>query len=171
MGEGKHFFVTEALAALAHVPVKVAARILGAGNAAAVAALSWKASLGARLASRIQTRIAHVPPTEALSVETDAYPMDEAAMRLQLNSFQPATETDTETDAEEPPGGGPVDPDWATAGTNPAQEIAEPDWATGETDPAQEIAEPDWAQDETLTDEETNEDAKEEQPDKAAPNA
>ena len=129
VGEGKHFFVTEALAALAHVPVKMAARILGAGNAAAVAALSWKASLGARLASRIQTRIAHVPPTEALSVETDAYPMDEAAMRLQLDSFQPATETNTETDAEEQPdAAGPVDPDWATGETNPTQKIAEPDW-------------------------------------------
>ncbi|PCJ59108.1 MAG: hypothetical protein COA65_06650 [Rhodospirillaceae bacterium] len=150
VGEGKHFFVTEALAALAHVPVKMAARILGAGNAAAVAALSWKASLGARLASRIQTRIAHVPPTEALSVETDTYPMDEAAMRLQLDSFQSATEMEIDAATGEPPsGGGLMEPDWATGETNPAQQVAEPDWATGDANPAQQVAEPDWATGET----------------------
>ena len=164
VGEGKHFFVTEALAALAHMPVKMAARILGAGNAAAVAALAWKASLGARLASRIQTRIAHVPPTEALGVKTDAYPMDEAAMRLQLDSFQSATQSATETETSsatgEPSSGGErTDPDWATGDATPAQNVAEPDWATDEATPAQKVAEPDWAQDKISGDEEEKPDA------------
>ena len=39
LGEGKHFFVTEALAALGRVPVRISQRILNTGNAVAVAAL------------------------------------------------------------------------------------------------------------------------------------
>lgn len=137
VSEGKFFFVTEALAALGNMPVKMVERILGTRNAEAVAALSWKASLGARLASRIQTRLAHIPPTQALNVATDAYPMGEAAMDLQLASFRSDTdpsgteiEVETNGDAHAK---GPVDPDWATQGPTQAKKVAEPDWARDET--------------------------------------
>lgn len=162
VGEGKHFFVTEALAALARTPVKMVERILGTGNAAAVAALSWKASLGARLASRIQTRIAHISPTEALSTETDAYPMDEAAMRLQLDSFAPASETEALSDAEETARPrGPVDPDWSRDDGAKGKAAVDPDWAAGKAADTKPLAEPDWAQDETPEPAEETDDAME----------
>ncbi|MEW5703741.1 MAG: DUF2336 domain-containing protein [Pseudomonadota bacterium] len=159
LGAGQHAFVTEALAVLGRIPAKIAERVLNAGNAFAVAALSWKAGLGARLASRIQTRLAHIPPTEALSVESDAYPMSEDAMRLQLDSFQPAPDRtpaeEQPTSAHEPPPDqtpedakrrtGPIDPDWSMDGAaRPVRRAVEPDWAARRPARSQ-VAEPDWA--------------------------
>ncbi|MCE2510608.1 MAG: DUF2336 domain-containing protein [Alphaproteobacteria bacterium] len=157
VGEGRHFFVTAALAALGRIPTRIVERILNAGNAAAVASLSWKAGLGARLASRIQTRIAHIPPTEALSAETDAYPMDEDAMRLQLDSFNAATEAAEEEEppadepdwAEGPRRAGPVEPDWSLQPTaRKGRAAVEPDWAAKTESTDKPIAEPDWAREE-----------------------
>ncbi len=146
MGEGKHFFVTEALAALGRVPVRISERILNAGNAVTVAALAWKAGLGARLASRIQTRVARILPTEALSAETDTYPMDEDAMRLHLDSFHTATE-----EASDIPSTPMAEPDWASEKTRKAAPV-DPDWASEETPIDKAVAEPDWAREEAPED-------------------
>lgn len=160
VGEGRHFFVTEALASLGRVPAQIVERILNAGNAAAVASLSWKAGLGARLASRIQTRIARIPPTEALGTETDAYPMNEDAMRLQLDSFHATTEEEAEATpnaSDEPDWAtdngrkrGPVEPDWSLKpSARKGRPAVEPDWAAKEKQDGGAIAEPDWAREET----------------------
>ncbi len=162
LGEGKHFFVTEALAALGRMPVRISERILNAGNAVAVAALAWKAGLGARLASRIQTRVARILPTEALSAETDTYPMDEDAMRLHLDSFHTATEeasdipstpmAEPDWASEKTRKAAPVDPDWASEETPIDKAVAEPDWAREEAPTDKALAEPNWAREETPED-------------------
>ncbi len=146
LGEGKHFFVTEALAVLGRVPVRISERILNAGNATAVAALAWKAGLGARLASRIQTRVARILPTEAISTEPDTYPKDEAALRLQLDSFH--TTTEEASDASPSP---IAEPDWAADGAQKAAPV-DPDWASEETLADKAVAEPDWAREEAPED-------------------
>lgn len=85
---GERHRVCLALGLLGDLPSPVVARILGAGSAKGVTALSWKAGLSMRFASQLQLRMGGIPPSQLLNARggTD-YPLTPEEMTWQLEFF------------------------------------------------------------------------------------
>ena len=82
----RHEFVREALALRSGLPLTSVDKLLRAGAAKPVVALAWKAGLSMRLAMRLQSRIARIPPAGMLNARNGTdYPMSEDDMRWQLD--------------------------------------------------------------------------------------
>ena len=80
--------VIESLALLTAYPPSVVKRIIDSKQGKAITALTWKAELPMRLALKLQTFIAHVPPQNMLAARNGIdYPLTADEMEWHLNYF------------------------------------------------------------------------------------
>ncbi|OSQ38909.1 DUF2336 domain-containing protein [Thalassospira mesophila] len=81
-------FARAALAVRAGIPTEAVAKVLNTHSAKGVVSLAWKAGLPADLAVKIQIKLGHVPPGQALNPRSgNNYPLSEDDMRWQLEFF------------------------------------------------------------------------------------
>jgi hypothetical protein len=74
-------FVMAALALLTERPVETLAKIVETRNPKAVTVLAWRAGLAMRTATRLQHKLALVPPAQILHARNGVvYPMSESEM-------------------------------------------------------------------------------------------
>lgn len=85
---GERRRVCLALSLLCGLTLSTVERILGAGSAKGVTALSWKAGLSMRFATQLQLRMGGIPPSQLLNARggTD-YPLSPEEMTWQLEFF------------------------------------------------------------------------------------
>ena len=77
-----------ALAVRAGIPAEAVAKVLNTHSAKGVVSLAWKAGLPADLAVKIQVKLGHVPPGQALNPRSgNSYPLSEDDMLWQLEFF------------------------------------------------------------------------------------
>lgn len=88
MTENDVKFARAALAVRAGIPTEAVAKVLNTHSAKGVVSLAWKAGLPADLAVKIQVKLGHVPPGQALNPRSgNTYPLSEDDMRWQLEFF------------------------------------------------------------------------------------
>ncbi|PKR48922.1 DUF2336 domain-containing protein [Thalassospira marina] len=88
MTENDVKFARAALAVRAGIPSEAVAKVLNTHSAKGVVSLAWKAGLPADLAVKIQVKLGHVPPGQALNPRSgNTYPLSEDDMRWQLEFF------------------------------------------------------------------------------------
>ncbi|HTZ76663.1 MAG TPA: DUF2336 domain-containing protein [Stellaceae bacterium] len=81
-----------ALAVLGELPLQLVERVLSAHSAKGITALAWKCGLSMRAAVKVQLMLGQIPPGNALQPRVDGrYPMNEEAMRWQLDFFSSMT--------------------------------------------------------------------------------
>lgn len=83
--KGDRDFVTSALALLGEIPTAGLGKMIEIGNANAVTAAVWKAGLSMRLAVKVQSRIARIPPAKMLNARNGTdYPLSQQDMMTQV---------------------------------------------------------------------------------------
>ncbi|MEQ5774432.1 DUF2336 domain-containing protein [Thalassospira sp. NFXS8] len=88
MTENDVKFARAALAVRAGIPSEAVAKVLNTHSAKGVVSLAWKAGLPADLAVKIQVKLGHVPPGQALNPRSgNTYPLSEDDMLWQLEFF------------------------------------------------------------------------------------
>ena len=88
MTENDVKFARAALAVRAGIPPEAVTKVLNTHSAKGVVSLAWKAGLPADLAVKIQVKLGHVPPGQALNPRSgNAYPLSEDDMLWQLEFF------------------------------------------------------------------------------------
>jgi uncharacterized protein (DUF2336 family) len=88
MTENDVKFARAALAVRAGIPAEAVAKVLNTHSAKGVVSLAWKAGLPADLAVKIQVKLGHVPPGQALNPRSgNSYPLSEDDMLWQLEFF------------------------------------------------------------------------------------
>jgi uncharacterized protein (DUF2336 family) len=82
---GRQDFVLEALAMRSGLALPTVGKLLRSANAKTVTALAWKANLSMRLAMRLQSRSARIPPQKMLNARHGTeYPLTAEEMQWQL---------------------------------------------------------------------------------------
>lgn len=85
---GERSFVITALALKAKTDSSTVSRIISAHSAKGVTALAWRAGLSMRLALQLQTRLAGIPPQQAIYPKDGSdYPLAEPDLKWQLEFF------------------------------------------------------------------------------------
>ena len=81
-------FVQHALALRAELSPEVVERVLSSRNAKAVVALAWRAKFSMRLAMRLESKIARIPPPQMLNARNGSdYPLSEHELKKQVEFF------------------------------------------------------------------------------------
>ncbi len=81
-------FTITALAVMSDIPVKTVEKVIQNQSAKGIAAICWRATLGARTAERIQQKIARVPGKDVLKARGDSYSLSDDDLEWQLEFIQ-----------------------------------------------------------------------------------
>lgn len=84
----RHEFIREALALRSGLPPDSVDKLLRANSGKAVVALAWKAGLSMRMALRLQSKVARIPPARMVNARNGTdYPLSDEDMRWQIEAL------------------------------------------------------------------------------------